>query len=400
MTPDSGSSTHFGEKVIFVGLSEAGKTAIRDLIFGGKATEEVEDLSATINYIRQIVTMESGRMFTLMDLGGQRVFLERFLNQFSPFVFHRVKALIFVLDVSVEDRFESAKAYFDHALTRLKERSPEAKFFVLLHKIDLLQKESVKLKTLHYLRTLFRENVDTPVVFFETSIYDGSIKRAVDEIVRRSFPLEVAPVTPTVAPAITTPLSPPRIQPSEVLESHPSSSKPLDIITASESVVPLSTSDEIVETPLKPEVLIEGESISSGIPEVRSSSEDESVTFTAAEQLVAYLEQQVISLDLSYLGLFGEGEEVLIEIGDRLQYFELINELYNAFNSQFMTDPASADLRIVETEKFILLAQPLQISLILILAGSPIIKTMLLEKMTELRTSITELASNALQTPF
>lgn len=402
--PEKSQTTHFGEKMIFVGLSEAGKTAIRDLCFGGKDTQEVEGLGATINYVRQIVTMNSGRMFTIMDLGGQRIFLERFMNQFSPFVFHRVKTLIYVVDVADNTRYESAKAYFKNALARLKERSPSAESFILLHKMDLLD-ENIKRKTTEYLQNLFQREVESPIVFFETSIYDDSIKKAIDEIVRHSFP-EISVTSEAIKKEyITSPgVEAPQIEvasdtaSTEVLQpSYAPFETPSDL-NVHELARAIGRVEEFTGTTINLESQPAEERIISSPSEDSVASEEVPDSFKAAEMLIEFLESLIISLDLSYIALFEENEEPLFEIGDRVQYLEIIQEINDAFNSKSITHSDSNDLRIVETEKLLLVAQPLQSSQILMLAGAKSIKTQLLENMTDLRTKISDMVSKVLET--
>ncbi|MFQ6123338.1 MAG: ADP-ribosylation factor-like protein [Candidatus Heimdallarchaeota archaeon] len=199
-----------GKKIVLCGLSEAGKTSIRDVVFGGKEATEVEGYGATLNYVRQFISLEGegGYKFTLMDLGGQRIFLDRFITKFSPFVFHNVVALIYVVDVADSDRFNSAKHYFDAALERLQKYSPKSHVFVLIHKMDLVEKNpDYKEKITDHLRSLFEKDIDRKIIFFETTIYNETIKNALYEILKISFP-EI--------PTKTT--QPPREIPSEVAQ--------------------------------------------------------------------------------------------------------------------------------------------------------------------------------------
>ncbi|MFQ5821641.1 MAG: ADP-ribosylation factor-like protein [Candidatus Heimdallarchaeota archaeon] len=176
-----------GKKLLLCGLNEAGKTAIRDVVFGGKGAKEVEGLSATINYVRQIISLEGGKSVTIMDLGGQKIFLDRFITKFSPFVFHNVAALIFVVDIANPARFSSSKHYFKAAIQRLKKYSEGAYVFVLLHKMDLLDKGLANDETLEYLRDLFQQEIDTKITFFETTIYDARVGKALKEILEISI---------------------------------------------------------------------------------------------------------------------------------------------------------------------------------------------------------------------
>ncbi|MFQ5822196.1 MAG: ADP-ribosylation factor-like protein, partial [Candidatus Heimdallarchaeota archaeon] len=246
------SQTHWlGEKILFCGLSEAGKTAIRNLVFGGKQSQDVEGLSATINYVRQLVHLNSDRTFTILDLGGQKVFLERFLNQFSTFVFNRVNVLIYVVDCADGTRIDSAKAYFDSALARLKQHSPSAKTVVLLHKMDLLQNAPDKITIIKRLRNVFQREIESPIIFFETSIYNSSLKDAFDEILSTSFPEMVAispaergelaypdkePIPMEPATAIKSPITDPRLpsEPSRVMPEPSGESTESDLLLEKE----------------------------------------------------------------------------------------------------------------------------------------------------------------------
>ncbi|MFX0196375.1 MAG: ADP-ribosylation factor-like protein [Candidatus Hodarchaeota archaeon] len=176
-----------GKKIVLCGLSEAGKTSIRDVVFGGKEATEVEGYGATLNYVRQFISL-GDQKFTLMDLGGQRIFLDRFITKFSPFVFHNVAALIYVVDVADSDRFSSAKHYFDAALERLTKYSQKSNVFVLIHKMDLVAKNPNKDYIIEHLRSLFEKEINRKIIFFETTIYNETIKDALYEILNISFP--------------------------------------------------------------------------------------------------------------------------------------------------------------------------------------------------------------------
>jgi len=176
-----------GKKVLLCGLSEAGKTAIRSVVFGGKEAIEVRNLGATLNYVRQFISL-GDRQVTLMDLGGQRIFLDRFISKFSPFVFHNVATLLFVVDTFDSQRFDSSNHYFKAALDRLNKYSPNALTFILLHKMDLIVDDPNKDKLLEYLRTLFQQDIDQELTFYETTIYNETIKEALHEVLEISFP--------------------------------------------------------------------------------------------------------------------------------------------------------------------------------------------------------------------
>ena len=89
-------SSRLGYKILIAGLSEAGKTAVKRIFFLRKRTEDVDSLSATINYERMAVSI-SNVPITIVDLGGQRVFIKRFLSNFSPFIFNFLKKIRYLI---------------------------------------------------------------------------------------------------------------------------------------------------------------------------------------------------------------------------------------------------------------------------------------------------------------
>jgi len=156
-----------------------------------------------------------------MDLGGQTIFLDRFITKFSPFVFHNVAALIFVVDIASPSRFSSSKHYFEAAIQRLAKYSPGAYVFVLLHKMDLLEKGLANDKTIEYLRNFFRQDIDTKITYFETTIYDKRIGEAVKEILNIS-----------ILGIPTRPVQPPKEMPSAVVHRVGISESPSSSIGA------------------------------------------------------------------------------------------------------------------------------------------------------------------------
>ena len=97
----SGLEKSLGHKIVIAGLQEAGKTAIKRIFFLRQKQTDVKNLKATIDYERMAVKI-AGVPLTIVDLGGQRIFIKRFLDNISPFVFSNIKIFLFVIDVSLK----------------------------------------------------------------------------------------------------------------------------------------------------------------------------------------------------------------------------------------------------------------------------------------------------------
>ncbi|MFX1516296.1 MAG: ADP-ribosylation factor-like protein [Promethearchaeota archaeon] len=164
-------TSKLGYKILIAGLSEAGKTAVKRIFFLKQHTEDVDSLSATINYERMSVSI-GDIPITIVDLGGQKIFLKRFLSGFSPFVFSSVKVFIFLIDVANKTSRNNALQYFRACLEKLRAFSPDAEIFVFLHKNDLVV-NSPNYESIHeQLKEQFQlECVKGPLRFFRTTIY-------------------------------------------------------------------------------------------------------------------------------------------------------------------------------------------------------------------------------------
>ena len=164
-------STSMGHKILIAGLQEAGKTAIKRVFFLRQQAIDQSGLKATLDYERMAVRVNNVPI-NVVDLGGQRIFIRRFLSTFSPFIFNSVKIFIFVIDVSIKATRNNAVQYFVGALEKLKEFSPNAEIFVFLHKNDLIR-SSPNYESIHLqIKEQFQIECEKKIKFFRTTIFD------------------------------------------------------------------------------------------------------------------------------------------------------------------------------------------------------------------------------------
>jgi Glu-tRNA(Gln) amidotransferase subunit E-like FAD-binding protein len=163
-------TNRLGHKILIAGLSEAGKSATKRIFFLKHKPKSVSDLAATINYDR-LAIMINDVPVTILDLGGQRVFVKRFLNEMSPFIFNNVKALIYLIDVSNRSTRNSSVAYFTACINRLQSFSPNVNSFVLLHKNDLVENWPNYENIHEQLKEQLQLASSQEIRFFRTTIY-------------------------------------------------------------------------------------------------------------------------------------------------------------------------------------------------------------------------------------
>ena len=170
------------EKVLFMGLAASGKSSIRTVAFEGRLPEEVRNYKATISYVRSTKRIIDSS-FQLFDCGGQESFISLFIGEQAEFIFSKVAIFVWVVDMNNYEQLSTSKFYFDHAITRLHEFSPDASVFCLLHKRDLINPE-MRDQAFDTVKQHFQTDLSFNIEYRTTSIFDQSIYQIVGEMVQ------------------------------------------------------------------------------------------------------------------------------------------------------------------------------------------------------------------------
>ena len=93
---------------------------------------------ATIDIDLSHVKFLGNLTLNLWDCGGQEAFMENYLSQQRAHVFSNVGVLIYVFDIESRD-VDRDMATYVNIISALVQYSREAKVFVLIHKMDLIQ---------------------------------------------------------------------------------------------------------------------------------------------------------------------------------------------------------------------------------------------------------------------
>ncbi|MFW9916952.1 MAG: ADP-ribosylation factor-like protein [Candidatus Thorarchaeota archaeon] len=169
------------KKLIMMGLAQAGKTTIRRAVISGLSGDELERYDATIDYERETKRI-AGESLSVIDIGGQESFLEKYTGEMAEFAFSEVASMIYVIDVSELSRLPRSVYYFAAACKKLEEFSPDARIYCFLHKVDLLEPETTQ-ETLDMVKSMMGPDIPGTVEYLPTSIYDGSAYMAMSEAV-------------------------------------------------------------------------------------------------------------------------------------------------------------------------------------------------------------------------
>jgi Ras-related GTP-binding protein A/B len=172
------------KKVLLMGASGSGKTSMRSLIFSNNPASLTSRLGATIDVEQNHVRFLGDLILNLWDCGGQDAFMDSYLSTQRSTIFQHVGVMIYVFDVESREIGKDLEYYRD-CLEGLKQYSPGAGVFLLVHKMDLVRKGGVFEKKK---KDLEDESKGVGVVVFGTSIYDESLYRAWSTIVNTLIP--------------------------------------------------------------------------------------------------------------------------------------------------------------------------------------------------------------------
>ncbi|NHJ32630.1 MAG: hypothetical protein FK732_07200 [Asgard group archaeon] len=183
MTP---TANELESKVIVLGLSQSGKTSIRQVVFEGFTPEATALNPATVRINRKLFNLAGGGI-NLFDIGGQTNYLNEIFQQYQERTFTDVRAAIFVVDVSDAANVMRSKYYFDLTLKNLGDMSKTARIYVFAHKIDVvpLNKRTSIVKSIG---DIFEVEKYDNVKIYGTSIFDNTVWEAMQEVLSYVYP--------------------------------------------------------------------------------------------------------------------------------------------------------------------------------------------------------------------
>jgi Ras-related GTP-binding protein A/B len=210
------------QKLLLMGPGGAGKTCMRSIIFDNYLPRDALRLGITISLDQSQVHILRNLFLNLWDCGGQHRYVSEYLSRQKEYIFRYVGVMLFVFDINSMSRDsygaggamsgstsgggggggESGSAntdwklpemlnYFKEAMRYIRQYSPKARVFVLLHKIDLIHKdirqEIFDARKQEILNCIDPED-SAEIEFFGTSIWSDSLYLAYSSVVRSLVP--------------------------------------------------------------------------------------------------------------------------------------------------------------------------------------------------------------------
>jgi Ras-related GTP-binding protein A/B len=175
------------QKVLLMGRAGAGKTSMKSIIFANYLARDTSRLHPT-NFIEHSSLKFLGNLrLNLWDCGGQDRFMENYFESQRETIFQNAEVLIYVL---IAGTSENAKdlSYFHHAMDSVRQFSPNACVFCLVHKIDLVHESKRDEVFRRYERDLKAAAPGQRIHCFPTSIWDETLFKAWSQIVKWLVP--------------------------------------------------------------------------------------------------------------------------------------------------------------------------------------------------------------------
>ncbi|CAM0137395.1 unnamed protein product [Umbelopsis sp. WA50703] len=160
---------------------------MRSIIFSNYIARDTRRLGATIDVESSSVKFLGNLTLNLWDCGGQEAFMENYFASQRSHIFNSVELLIYVFDVESRDS-EKDIHYYQWCLEAILEKSPNAKIFCLLHKMDLIPLDQRDQLFSHWKNELQRLSLPLETVVFPTSIWDETLYAAWSKIVHCLIP--------------------------------------------------------------------------------------------------------------------------------------------------------------------------------------------------------------------
>lgn len=178
------------KKVLLMGKAHSGKTSMRSIIFANYLARDTTRLSPTLDVEHHHVRFLGDLVLNLWDCGGQDAFFESYFERDRETIFRSVELLIYVFDIESETP-EKDFDHFSGVLEAIEENSPDARVFVLIHKMDLVAEEDREAILEDRKRLIGDSCAARGVQHFQcfgTSIWDETLYKAWSEIVTNLIP--------------------------------------------------------------------------------------------------------------------------------------------------------------------------------------------------------------------
>ena len=160
-------------KILFTGLDRAGKTSF--LLGVKKRYSEIIKTLPTkgVSRSEEKIFEEQSSQISIWDLGGQKKYREKFLEQGKVYLYN-VDLLFYFIDIQDTERIEESVTLYQNLINSLRELDEFPPIVICINKFDPDLKKSKEIKkSLEYITAKITNSSQNYFIkFFQTSIFD------------------------------------------------------------------------------------------------------------------------------------------------------------------------------------------------------------------------------------
>jgi predicted regulator of Ras-like GTPase activity (Roadblock/LC7/MglB family) len=171
-------------KIILAGLPNSGVRTIKAIVVDNNPPKEIKDQIERLEIGGSMKELLHRRVITVR-CGGDKSIQDIISRENDP-IYQNVEALVFVLDITEQSNFTMAQYFFDALVSHLHRFSPNARVYLLLHKVDLIANHPNYAKFIRATKNLFH-NEDMDIFIHETSIFDDSAFLAFKDVLTKEY---------------------------------------------------------------------------------------------------------------------------------------------------------------------------------------------------------------------
>ena len=174
-------------KLVFIGLSRAGKTSIVKKFFLSYSVDELQYIRPTIFKEKTETHIQAiDEPIYVLDLGGQESYLAKHTDQNN---FKDLDFLIYVVDIQDLTRMGKTKEYFVSILDTIKDLNIKPLISIMFHKYDPEKRQTLEENLVKYYLFVTEIFKDIKPIINLTSIFDNTSNIALSRLIlKRSFP--------------------------------------------------------------------------------------------------------------------------------------------------------------------------------------------------------------------
>lgn len=176
------------KKILIMGRKKAGKTSIHAILFSDFSVYQTKSMPFTSD-INECNVEFLNHKLRIDDCGGQDDLINYYIKEVPDKVFSNVHYLIYIFDIQFEDEKKDLETYKE-ILDELFKYSKNAKVFILLHKMDLIEEKEKDFTFKKYSSKILDLTVykNQLIKIFATTIWDASLYTAWSYIIQIIIP--------------------------------------------------------------------------------------------------------------------------------------------------------------------------------------------------------------------